>query len=285
MPAPTDAAPGAPRSRADLFWSFSWLALQGFGGVLAVVQRELVERKRWLTREQFVEDWAVAQIMPGPNVVNLSMMIGDRHFGLSGALVALAGMLALPSVVGLVGLRRDIILLFVGDSFTPSVFALGVMSLNVLVVGLSNLFGIQVLVPQGTATPTLTAALLGVVVALALNLLLMPKFAERGAAVSIVLAEICVTAYLTASCRSLLKTILAEWTKLVPYAAGSALIALYLLLLPGAGHGSPTRVAAAVLGSAMIYTVALALARDEFAMSLLSRIALSRFRPSSRRRR
>lgn len=94
-----DAAPNAPRSRADLFWSFSWLALQGFGGVLAVVQRELVERKRWLTREQFVEDWAVAQIMPGPNVVNLSMMIGDRCFGLSGALAALAGMLTVPTVV------------------------------------------------------------------------------------------------------------------------------------------------------------------------------------------
>ncbi len=99
--APDLSAPiaGAPRSRADLFWSFSWIALQGFGGVMAVVQRELVEKKRWLTREQFVEDWAVAQIMPGPNVVNLSMMIGDRHFGLPGALVALAGMLALPSVL------------------------------------------------------------------------------------------------------------------------------------------------------------------------------------------
>ena len=89
----------APQSRSDLFWSFTWLALQGFGGVLAVVQRELVEKKRWMTREQFVEDWAVAQIMPGPNVVNLSMMIGDRYFGLSGALIALAGMLALPTLV------------------------------------------------------------------------------------------------------------------------------------------------------------------------------------------
>ena len=87
-----------PHSLRELFWAFTWLALQGFGGVLAVVQRELVERKRWLTREQFVEDWAVAQIMPGPNVVNLSMMIGDRHFGLSGAIAALAGMLALPSL-------------------------------------------------------------------------------------------------------------------------------------------------------------------------------------------
>ena len=88
-----------PRSRSDLFWSFSWLALQGFGGVLAVVQQELVERKGWLTREQFVEDWAVAQILPGPNVVNLALMIGGRYFGLAGALSGLAGLLLAPLVV------------------------------------------------------------------------------------------------------------------------------------------------------------------------------------------
>ena len=89
----------APQSKTDLFVSFTWLALQGFGGVLAVVQRELVEKKRWMTREQFVEDWAVAQIMPGPNVVNLAMMIGGRYFGLPGALAALAGMLSAPMVL------------------------------------------------------------------------------------------------------------------------------------------------------------------------------------------
>jgi chromate transporter len=98
---PDTAAPpcAAPQSRADLFWSFTWLALQGFGGVLAVVQRELVEKKRWLSRDEFVEDWAVAQILPGPNVVNLSLMIGDRHFGFTGALCALAGMLLFPLLV------------------------------------------------------------------------------------------------------------------------------------------------------------------------------------------
>lgn len=66
-PFPTKARGGAqprPRNPGDLFWSFTWLALQGFGGVLAVVQRELVEKKRWLTNEEFVEDWAVAQIDP-----------------------------------------------------------------------------------------------------------------------------------------------------------------------------------------------------------------------------
>ena len=88
-----------PKSLTDLFVSFTLLALQGFGGVLAVVQRELVEKKRWLTREEFVEDWAVAQIMPGPNVVNLSLMIGARYFGFKGAMAALAGMLIAPLFV------------------------------------------------------------------------------------------------------------------------------------------------------------------------------------------
>ena len=88
-----------PKSLADLFVSFTLLALQGFGGVLAVVQRELVEKKRWMTREEFVEEWAVAQIMPGPNVVNLSVMIGARYFGFKGAMAALAGMLTAPLVI------------------------------------------------------------------------------------------------------------------------------------------------------------------------------------------
>lgn len=88
-----------PQSLRDLFWTFTLLALQGFGGVLAVVQHELVDKKRWLTREEFIEDLSVAQIMPGPNVCNLSMMIGDRYFGLRGALTALAGMMTLPLVL------------------------------------------------------------------------------------------------------------------------------------------------------------------------------------------
>jgi len=66
---------------------------------VAVMQRELVEKKQWLTRDQFVEDWAVAQILPGANVVNLSLMIGDRYFGWRGALAALAGMLTFPLLI------------------------------------------------------------------------------------------------------------------------------------------------------------------------------------------
>ncbi len=96
---PEELPLNSPRSKTDLFVSFTFLALQGFGGVLSVVQREVVERKRWMTNAQFVEDWAIAQILPGPNVVNFCLVFGGRHLGLLGALAALAGLLMAPTAV------------------------------------------------------------------------------------------------------------------------------------------------------------------------------------------
>lgn len=96
--APADAPPG-PASLRALFLAFTGLAMQGFGGVLPVTQRVLVEQRRWLTKEQFVEMLAVSQVLPGPNVVNLALMYGDRVFGARGAFTALAGMLLAPLIV------------------------------------------------------------------------------------------------------------------------------------------------------------------------------------------
>ncbi len=94
-----DGARRGPSSLRDLFFSFSWIALQGFGGVMAIVQRELVEKRQWLTAAEFLEDWAVAQVLPGPNVCNLAVLMGDRCFGARGALAAAAGLMVFPSVV------------------------------------------------------------------------------------------------------------------------------------------------------------------------------------------
>src|SRR5882672_12008153 len=93
------ARPGSPR---DLFVAFTLLALQGFGGVLAVAQRVLCEQRRWLTKEEFIEILAVGQVLPGPNVCNVALMVGDRFFGWRGAFAALAGLMAVPLVIVLV---------------------------------------------------------------------------------------------------------------------------------------------------------------------------------------
>jgi len=97
---PTSAgARPAPRSLLDLYRVFNRMAMQGFGGVLAVAQVELVERTGWLTREEFVETLSVAQVLPGPNVCNLALMTGDRFFGWRGAFTALAGMMLVPLLI------------------------------------------------------------------------------------------------------------------------------------------------------------------------------------------
>ena len=88
-----------PTSEKELFVAFTLLALQGFGGVLAVAQRVLCEQKRWLTKEQFVEILAFGQVLPGPNVCNVALMVGDRFFGWRGAFAALAGMMTVPLVI------------------------------------------------------------------------------------------------------------------------------------------------------------------------------------------
>ena len=88
-----------PASCGELFSVFNRLALQGFGGVLPVAHRELVERQRWLSAPQFVELLTLGQVLPGPNIINLSIMLGDRFLGWRGALAASAGLLALPLLI------------------------------------------------------------------------------------------------------------------------------------------------------------------------------------------
>lgn len=93
--------PSSPRpaNARALFMAFTWLSLQGFGGVLGVVHRELVERRRWLSEREFAGDWAMAQVLPGPNVCNLALMYGWRQFGWRGAAAALAGLLCVPALL------------------------------------------------------------------------------------------------------------------------------------------------------------------------------------------
>jgi len=168
-PPPDASARPQPRSLTDLFVSFTLLALQGFGGVLAVVQHELVERKRWMTREEFVEEWAVAQIMPGPNVVNLALMIGSRYFGLRGAMVALAGMLTFPLLVVLA-----LALLYAQFADNPQV-AGALRGMGAVAAGLITATGLKLIGalrkhPMGLAACTV----LGVLTFIAIAVLRLP---------------------------------------------------------------------------------------------------------------
>lgn len=80
----------------ELFLAFSQLALSGFGGVLPWAHRTLVERKAWLTQREFVDTLALGQLLPGPNIGNMAVMVGYRFAGYAGVAAAYAGLVTGP---------------------------------------------------------------------------------------------------------------------------------------------------------------------------------------------
>jgi chromate transporter len=75
------------------------MSLAGFGGVLVWARRAIVEQHRWMTAEQFNETFALCHFLPGPNIVNLSVVFGSRFRGIPGAIAAFAGLLGPPLVI------------------------------------------------------------------------------------------------------------------------------------------------------------------------------------------
>ena len=99
MSAPRGSAPPEPPgvTLLDLATCFLQIALSSFGGGLSAwTQRIVVERRRWLTNEQFLSAVTISRLFPGPNQVNMAIYVGEHFRGLPGALAALAGLLGVP---------------------------------------------------------------------------------------------------------------------------------------------------------------------------------------------
>lgn len=88
-----------PPGLIELFVAFAKMSLAGFGGVLAFARRGIVEQHRWMTADEFNETYALCHFLPGPNIVNLSVVFGSRIRGVPGSLAALTGLLGPPVVV------------------------------------------------------------------------------------------------------------------------------------------------------------------------------------------
>lgn len=83
----------------EIFTTFTKVALSGFGGVLPVSRHALVEKKKWLTDKEFAEQLAISQLLPGPNIVNLSVALGDKFHGVAGSIAAVGGLVCMPFIL------------------------------------------------------------------------------------------------------------------------------------------------------------------------------------------
>ena len=106
---PSDSPPAAlaapenlsstPPGLIVLFVAFARMSLAGFGGVLVFARRAIVDQHRWMSADEFNETFALCHFLPGPNIVNLSVVFGSRSRGVAGAIAAFAGLVGPPVVI------------------------------------------------------------------------------------------------------------------------------------------------------------------------------------------
>jgi chromate transporter len=96
-------APNTPNSPPpglfELFLAFARMSVAGFGGVLPFARRGIVDQQRWMTADEFNETFALCHFLPGPNIVNFTMVFGSRFRGLPGGIAAFLGLLGPPVVI------------------------------------------------------------------------------------------------------------------------------------------------------------------------------------------
>jgi chromate transporter len=108
-PAKSDSPP-APSLRS-LFWLFLQIGAMSFGGgLVAWVYREVVEKRRWLPPSDLMSGVALAQVLPGVNITNLAIYVGQRMHGIRGATVSLIALLVVPffAVIGIASVYSTI---------------------------------------------------------------------------------------------------------------------------------------------------------------------------------
>lgn len=89
-------------SHKILFAGFFQAGITGFGGIMPVARRLIVDERKWLTQAAFNDLFSLCQFMPGANIVNFAFAFGARHRGLSGAAAAVVGLLSAPVCIVMV---------------------------------------------------------------------------------------------------------------------------------------------------------------------------------------
>src|SRR5712671_6712225 len=104
VPAPDipELATSTPPGLIALFIAFAKMSLAGFGGVLVWARRGIVDQHRWMTAEEFNDTFALCHFLPGPNIVNLSVVFGSRFRGIAGGVAAFAGLVGPPMVIAMI---------------------------------------------------------------------------------------------------------------------------------------------------------------------------------------
>ena len=179
--------------------------------------------------------------------------------------------LTLPLTAGLIMTAKYLIPLFCGNSYEPAILTLQIISPIIIMIGISNVLGIQVLYPQGQENKVILCTALGALVNLILNIWLIPRYAQDGAAISTLLAETMVTVSMIFIGR---KYIPIRWKSksFLHYLVATCLMTLALHFASDLFESDIANFIFAVMIGMVVYGMWLLVVRESFITTLISQI-------------
>ena len=141
----------------ELFLAFLGVGLSGFGGVLPFARRMLVDQRAWLTEDEFNETLALCQTLPGPNIVNVSVVVGSRFAGARGSAAAFVGLMVIVLILATLYGRFGSV-----GRFPGMIIGLGAAAAGLVVATAAKMAAPLIRKRPLTATPFIIAAFAGV---------------------------------------------------------------------------------------------------------------------------
>ena len=180
--------------------------------------------------------------------------------------------ISLPLTCGLLVAAPYIIKVLCGQEFIPATFASQIIAPIILMVGISNVMGIQVLYPKGKIKTVIRCCLIGAIVDLVLNIILIPFFSYDGTAIAYLGAEVATTVsiYLIAK-----KDLPIRFFKKshIDYLLGSVLMSVVVLIVPLLGEfSSITILSLQITTGTLVYFLYLIARKDVFLIQIVSKI-------------
>lgn len=193
----------------------------------------------------------------------------ERFAGLSHKALTFVLAITIPLSVGMFLTAPYLIELFCGPEFVQATLALKILSPIILVVGLSNALGIQILYPQGQENKVILCIAIGAIVNFCLNLWLIPKYSYEGAAIATLVAEIIVTGSMMIIGR---KYIRFNWGSktVLNYIFASILMSIGVVVVINPNSFAIVNLLNAVAVGGIIYIIWLLIVRDKTIIELLS---------------
>ena len=192
-----------------------------------------------------------------------------RYIGMSTNLVYL---IAIPAIFGILAIGEEVVTIYLGEEFLQSISIFKVVSLNLLIIGLSNVFGMQVMIPYGKEKKFTMILSSAAVVNFVINLMLIPKLSYFGATYATVLAELLVTVWMYFEVRKLvgdIPEVFKPWKMLV------SSVVFYLVIKFGVKSFVNSNISVILISiplAGVIYGVGLILLKEKLTMNVLNRL-------------